>query len=239
LLKFGFILFGFAFAPVPGFESKQIEQLVQPGQNLTIDVVLEIQAPSDTITVEYAAPQLMVASESVGVVSLQPAQILALPSLGEKDIFRSLQLMPGISASNESSSGLYVRGGTPDQNLVMLDGFKVYKVDHFFGIFSAFNANAVENMTILKGCFDSKYGGRLSSVVDLAGKTSNRNSLELGGGVSLLSYNGYAIDSQQNRQSRHKAYLSEEKSSRLGPSREGLFFLYISKRNRSVLPADS
>ena len=79
----------------------------------------------------------------------------------------------------------------PDQNLVLFDGFTVYKVDHFFGIFSAFNANAVESTTILKGGFDAKYGGRISSVVDLVGKTSNKKEIEFGGGASLLSYNAY------------------------------------------------
>jgi ferric enterobactin receptor len=178
-------------ASLPGFSVKQIEAVVQPGQNLKLDIVLEVQARSDTVTVEYTAPKLMTASDSIGVVTISPAQVVALPSLGEKDIFRSLQLMPGISATNESSSGLYVRGGTPDQNLVLFDGFTVYKVDHFFGIFSAFNANAVESTTILKGGFDSKYGGRISSVVDLVGKTSNKQEIEMGGGASLLSYNAY------------------------------------------------
>jgi ferric enterobactin receptor len=99
--------------------------------------------------------------------------------------------MPGVSASTELSAGLYVRGGTPDQNLILFDGFTVYKVDHFFGIFSAFNAGAVENMTMFKGGFDSKYGGRISSVVDLAGKNGNKGEIEAGGGLSLLSYNAY------------------------------------------------
>jgi ferric enterobactin receptor len=178
-------------ASLPGFSTKQIEAVVQPGQNLKLDFVLEVQARSDTVTVEYSAPKLMTASDSIGSVTISPAQVAALPSLGEKDIFRSLQLMPGISATNESSSGLYVRGGTPDQNLVLFDGFTVYKVDHFFGIFSAFNANAVESTTLLKGGFDAKYGGRISSVVDLAGKTSNKKAIEFGGGASLLSLNGY------------------------------------------------
>jgi ferric enterobactin receptor len=178
-------------ATFPGFAPKEVEEEVVPGQNLRVEIELEVQSRSDTVTIEYSAPKLMTASDSIGAVTVAPAQVAALPSLGEKDIFRSLQLMPGISASNESSSGLYVRGGTPDQNLVMFDGFTIYKVDHFFGIFSAFNANAVESMNILKGGFDAKYGGRLSSVVDLAGKTSNKDEIEMGGGLSLLSYNGY------------------------------------------------
>ena len=111
--------------------------------------------------------QLLSASTGISRIGIAPAALAKLPSYGEKDIFRSLQLLPGISGSNESSSGLYVRGGTPDQNLVLFDGFTVYHVDHLFGFFSAFNANAVKDVQLYKGGFDAKYGGRLSSVVEL------------------------------------------------------------------------
>ena len=107
--------------------------------------------------------------------------------MGEVDIFRSLQLLPGVSGSNESSSGLYVRGGTPDQNLVLLDGMTVYNVDHFFGFFSAFNADAVKDVQLYKGAFPAKYGGRLSSVVDLTGKTGDPNKFHGNLGINLLN----------------------------------------------------
>ena len=107
--------------------------------------------------------QLLSASTGISRIGISPAALAKLPSYGEKDIFRSLQLLPGISGSNESSSGLFVRGGTPDQNLVLFDGFTVYHVDHLFGFFSAFNANAVKDVQLYKGGFDAKYGGRLSS----------------------------------------------------------------------------
>jgi hypothetical protein len=176
---------------LPGFAKKETTVSIRPGASSKVEIVLELEAQAFSVTVEQITPQLMNAAESIGMVTVLPSQVAALPSLGEKDIFRSLQLMPGVSATNEQSSGLYVRGGTPDQNLVMLDGFTVYKVDHFFGIFSAFNASAVENMTMFKGGFDSKYGGRISSVVDLEGKPGSKTGIEAGGGVSFLSYNGY------------------------------------------------
>jgi ferric enterobactin receptor len=178
-------------ASFPGFKEKEIAAVVQPGQDLALDITLELQSRTDTVTVEVTSPKLMTASDSIGVVTVLPQQVSTLPSLGEKDIFRAFQLMPGISASNESSSGLYVRGGTPDQNLVLYDGFTLYKVDHFFGIFSAFNSNTVENTTILKGGFDSKYGGRISSVLDIVGRSGRKDKTEIGGGISLLSYNAY------------------------------------------------
>ncbi len=135
--------------------------------------------------------QLLSASTGISRIGIAPAALAKLPSYGEKDIFRSLQLLPGISGSNESSSGLYVRGGTPDQNLVLFDGFTVYHVDHLFGFFSAFNANAVKDVQLYKGGFDAKYGGRLSSVVELTGKEGNTKEFNAGLGLSLLSVNGF------------------------------------------------
>lgn len=129
----------------------------------------------------------MMNSKGISHISISPAQLSTLPSLGEKDIFRSLQLLPGISGTNEASSGLYVRGGTPDQNLILFDGFTVYHVDHFFGFFSAFNADAIKDVQLYKGGFGAQYGGRLSSVVELTGKSGNKNEFDLGFGLSALS----------------------------------------------------
>lgn len=125
----------------------------------------------------------------VSVLQISPSKLEELPNIGEKDILRSFQLMPGISASNESSSGAYVRGGTPDQNLVLFDGFTVYQVDHLYGFFSAFNSNAVKDVTLYKGGFSAKYGGRLSSVTDIVGKEGNSKETNIAGDLSLLSAN--------------------------------------------------
>ncbi len=133
---------------------------------------------------------LVKASEGVSAISISPAQLASLPNLGEKDIFRSIQLLPGVSGTNETSSGLYVRGGTPDQNLILFDGFTVYHVDHFYGFFSAFNTNAVKDVQFNKGGFESKYGGRLSSVVSLTGKDGNNKRVSGNIGLSAISFNG-------------------------------------------------
>lgn len=128
-------------------------------------------------------------NQKVSMIKLTPSLISTLPSIGEKDIFRSFQLMPGISAANENSSGLYVRGGTPDQSLTLFDGFTVYNVEHLFGFFSAFNSNAIKEVSLYKGGFEAKYGGRLSSVVDIIGKEGNKKAFNFGGDVSLMSVN--------------------------------------------------
>jgi len=133
--------------------------------------------------------QSIESSEEISKISINPAQLQNLPNLGEVDIFRSLQLLPGISGANESSSGLYVRGGTPDQNLILLDGMNIYHVDHFFGIFSAFNANAIKDVQVYKGGFEAKYGGRVSSVVDMTAKSGNLKKPAINVTANMLSAN--------------------------------------------------
>ncbi len=124
-------------------------------------------------------------------IKMAPEALKLLPNIGERDILRGFQLMPGVSASNESSSGMYVRGGTPDQNLILYDGFTIYYVDHMHGFYSAFNSNAIKDVQLYKGGFEAKYGGRLSSVTEITAKDGNRNKFTVGGEVSLLSLNVY------------------------------------------------
>ncbi|MCK5821885.1 MAG: TonB-dependent receptor [Bacteroidales bacterium] len=145
----------------------------------------------DEILITGEREDLMRISNRTNLVSMSPSKIAQLPSIGEKDIFRSFQLLPGISASQESSSGLFVRGGTPDQNLVLYDGFTVYHVDHLFGMFSAFNPDAVKDVKLSMGGFESKYGGRLSSVMEITGKDGNEKGFDAGANIGLISGSGY------------------------------------------------
>lgn len=175
-----------------GYQVKQFRLTPETDINL-IEILLEdfgVQL-EEVVVKATKEEQMLSASTGVSRIGIAPAALAKLPSYGEKDIFRSLQLLPGISGSNESSSGLYVRGGTPDQNLVLFDGFTVYHVDHLFGFFSAFNTNAIKDVQLYKGGFDAKYGGRLSSVVELTGKDGNTEEFNIGGGLSLLSVNGF------------------------------------------------
>ena len=125
-------------------------------------------------------------------MKMSPIALKVLPNVGEKDVMRGFQLMPGVSAANESSSGMYVRGGTPDQNLILYDGFTIYYVDHLHGFYSAFNSNAVKDVQLYKGGFEAKYGGRLSSVTEITAKDGNAKKVTVGGEANLLSVNAYA-----------------------------------------------
>ena len=171
-----------------GFESNEIK--VYPDtQRLAINLYkFEKDNLIEEVIVTSATPQTIQQS-GLSQFSLSPELTSSLPNFGEQDIFRSMQLLPGVSGSNESSSGLVVRGGTIDQNLVLFDDYTVYHVDHVFGFFSAFNNNAIKDVQLYKGGFGAKYGGRMSSVVDITGKDGNTEQFNIGGGVSLLSTN--------------------------------------------------
>ncbi len=112
----------------------------------------------------------------------------SLPALlGEVDVLKTIQLLPGIMAAGEGNSGFYVRGGGPDQNLVLLDDAVVYNTGHLFGFFSVFNSDAVKNTTVVKGGMPAEYGGRISSVVDVQMKEGNMKKWSVSGGLGLIS----------------------------------------------------
>ncbi|MEK9903579.1 MAG: TonB-dependent receptor, partial [Gammaproteobacteria bacterium] len=172
-----------------GYENEQIK--VRSGDKRLIVNLVKLEKDNfiEEVVVTGAASSSMMQQSGISQFSLSPELTSSLPNLGEQDIFRSMQLLPGVSGSNESSSGLLVRGGTIDQNLVLFDDYTVYHVDHVFGFFSAFNNNAIKDVQFYKGGFGAKYGGRMSSVVDITGKDGNTEKFNIGGNVSLLSTN--------------------------------------------------
>jgi hypothetical protein len=116
------------------------------------------------------------------------AQVKAAPALlGEVDVLKVLQLMPGIQSGGEGSSGLYVRGGGPDQNLILLDGVPVYNASHLFGFFSVFNADAINSIELLKGGFPARHGGRISSVIDINMKEGNMQQFHGEGSIGIVA----------------------------------------------------
>lgn len=131
-------------------------------------------------------------------VSLEPSKLSVrmddfkpLSSFGEPDVFRALQLLPGISATNETSAGLSIRGSNPQQNLVLFDGFTIYHLDHFFGMFSAINTNVIKDVQVYKGGFGAEYGTRTSGVMDITGKTGN--NYKTSGNIALNFISANAV----------------------------------------------
>lgn len=124
----------------------------------------------------------------MSTIDISMEKVKTLPVfLGEKDIMKTIQLMPGVQTGSEGTSGLYVRGGGPDQNLILLDGVPVYNASHLFGFFSVFNADAINSVKLIKGGFPSRYGGRLSSVIDIKMKEGNMKEFHGEGSIGLIS----------------------------------------------------
>lgn len=125
----------------------------------------------------------------ISKVTRTTEDLTSIPQIADADVFRAIQVLPGVTAMSDFSSGLYVRGGSPDQNLILLDDTDVYNPSHFGGIFSTFNTDAIENVELLKGGFPAKYGGRLSSVLDVTNLDGNRKHHQGVARISLISAN--------------------------------------------------
>jgi hypothetical protein len=125
--------------------------------------------------------------EPISTINLTAVQIKNIPQLVEADLFRTLQTIPGIQSLSDYSSSLYVRGGTPDQNLYMVDGTEVYNPEHAFGLFSVFNTSVIKKVELSKGGFGAEYGGRLSSVLNVTNMDGNRNNFIGEVNINLIS----------------------------------------------------
>lgn len=129
-----------------------------------------------------------VKNAQMGKIDLSINQIKNIPAfMGEVDVLKAIQLLPGVRNAGEGNAGFYVRGGGPDQNLIMLDDAVVYNTGHLFGFFSIFNSDAIKNTSLIKGGMPAQYGGRLSSVLDIAMKDGNMNKTQVDGGIGLIA----------------------------------------------------
>ena len=143
---------------------------------------------SQEIVISSRRRDLNVKSAQMGQIDLSINKVKSLPVLfGEVDPLKTLQLFPGVSNAGEGNSGIYVRGGGPDQNLILLDDAVVYNSGHLFGFFSIFNGDAIKNISLIKGGMPSQYGGRLSSVLDVSMKDGNMQRLQVDGGIGTIS----------------------------------------------------
>lgn len=124
---------------------------------------------------------------NIGLTTVSAKSIAAIPAIGEADLIRAIKLLPGVQTTSETSSGFSVRGGSPDQNLILLDEATVYNPSHLLGFFSTFNNDAIKNVQLYKGNMPVKYGGRLSSVLDVRMKEGNNQRVSGNGGISLIA----------------------------------------------------
>ncbi len=163
-------------------------EIMQMTDSRTYDAEMQNQSKLKEVQVTATRSDENIKSADMGTITLSAAKVKTLPVIfGETDILKALQLMPGVQSAGEGSSGFYVRGGGPDQNLVLLDDAVVYNTGHLFGFFSVFNTDALKNVTLIKGGMPANYGGRLSSVVDVSMKEGNMKEYHGEGGIGLIA----------------------------------------------------
>ncbi|MDD3740359.1 MAG: TonB-dependent receptor [Bacteroidales bacterium] len=167
---------------------KEIIETIDLKTNKSINISLEGSAIMTQEVVVSSEKKSNVQDSKMSVIKLPVETIKALPAfMGEVDILKTIQLLPGVQSSGEGNSGFYVRGGGPDQNLILLDEATIYNAAHLFGFFSVFNADAIKDMEIYKGGMPAQYGGRISSVLDISMKNGNMKELEIDGGIGTIS----------------------------------------------------
>lgn len=150
--------------------------LMQHATELT-EVVMTVSKKEDNLS-----------KTNIGLEKIDVKEVEKIPVIfGEKDILKTIQLLPGVQSSSDGNSGFFVRGGSADQNLILLDEAPVYNASHLFGFFSTFNSDALKDVTIIKGNSPSQYGGRLSSVLDVSMKEGNNQKYNVNGGIGLIS----------------------------------------------------
>ena len=157
-----------------GYNTSKKEINVTQNESIKMDLSLEVEA-LEISEVEVSAEKLQRKNNiQPSRINLSPRIIKAAPALAEPDIFRTIQALPGVLTNNEASTGLVIRGGNTDQNLILLDVITVYNTTHFGGIFSNFIVEAIKEANLTKGGFNAEYGGRLSAVLDVISREGNR-----------------------------------------------------------------
>jgi len=173
-----------------GYKTQETILNVKPGENVKLNIILAedlMETEAIVVSADSVPIAVKMFQADISSIKLAPIQLNAIPQIAEADLLRSLQTLPGILPLSDFSSALYIRGGTPDQNLYLLDGTDVYNPEHAFGIFSTFNTDAIKQVDLSKGGFGAERGGRLSSMIDITNLDGNREHFEGKASISLLS----------------------------------------------------
>ncbi len=168
---------------------KEIEIPIELNKNIKINEKIESTAiTKEAFEVVGEKENINTTKAEMGTVELEMEKVKTLPAIfGEIDILKTIQLLPGVQTAGEGNSGFYVRGGGPDQNLVLLDGATVYNASHLFGFFSVFNADAINDVKLYKGAMPAEFGGRLSSVLDISMNDGDMKNYKVDGGIGVIS----------------------------------------------------
>lgn len=173
-----------------GYKSKQIlAQKLQENPCAMIPLVAEKFSLKEVLISNYLTSGID--KQNNGALTISPSKLGILPGLTEPDVLQSIQLLPGIQSPNETASGLFIRGGTPDQNLILWDGIKMYHSGHFFGLISAFNPYVIEEVSVYKSGTETRYGDRISGVIDIQTDTKVPEKLSGGFGFNMTHADAY------------------------------------------------
>lgn len=166
----------------------EITENINLKSNKTINISLESAAYITQEVIVSSERKANIEDSKMSVIKLPIETVKALPAfMGEVDILKTIQLLPGVQSSGEGNSGFYVRGGGPDQNLILLDEATIYNAAHLFGFFSVFNADATKDMELYKGGMPAQYGGRISSVLDISMNNGNMKEFKAEGGIGTIA----------------------------------------------------
>jgi len=170
-----------------GYKTDSLKIKVRKSSRINIELVSG-SALTEIVVSGKTAKSDNILSPQMGVDKLYPDDIKNIPVfMGEKDIIRTIELLPGVKSTGDANTGFYVRGGGSDQNLILLDGATVYNASHLFGFFSTFNSDAIKDINLYKGGMPAQYGGRLSSVLDVKMDDGSNKSYGVEGGIGLIS----------------------------------------------------
>jgi len=174
------------YASYIGYQTQTIRLNLK--KDTLINIHLNSELSLDEIVITGYKDKPIQEKTQMSVIEIKPEDIEKIPTLlGENDVLKALQLLPGVQGGTEGLNGLYVRGGSPDQNLIILDGVPVYNVSHLMGFVSVFNTDAIKTVSLTKGGFPARYGGRLSSVIEINMKEGNKQEFHGEGSIGLLS----------------------------------------------------
>ena len=157
-------------------------------QDVRLDVALQVESVDlEEIVIQAERREELEQATQSSFIALQVEPLQQMPAIGEADLLRSLQLLPGIQSASDISSGLYVRGGGPDQTAILLDHIPLYNPSHLFGFFSTFNPDAIKDVQLYKGAYPAAYGRTLGAVLDVSNREGNRQRFSGRGGISLIA----------------------------------------------------
>ncbi|MDA3854083.1 MAG: TonB-dependent receptor [Bacteroidales bacterium] len=170
-----------------GYTDREINISISRNQSKNIFLTSTVYTAQE-VTIGGVRTDKNVQQSRMSIVKISPKTLKSIPAfMGEVDILKTIQLMPGVQSGGEGSTGFYVRGGGPDQNLVLLDGATIYNASHLFGFFSVFNADAIDNVELYKGGMPAEYGGRISSILDIDMQEGDMQEFKGSGGIGTIA----------------------------------------------------